>query len=233
MGSYPLDRVNTLFSIWARGSWDRIPMGARFSTPVQTIPGAHPASYTMGTGSFPGIKRLGRGVNHPPPSSTKVERRVELYICSPSGPLWPVLGRILPLTLPLLSSLMLSNSTKILLLTTLIRDVLVSVSCTSRLGAWIGLEINVVSFIPLISNVKNMYHTETSLKYFVVQVLASATLLFMVVIKMLTEDLFTLERTAYTPIIICTPLLLKSGAVPLHWWFPGVMEGLNEKIVHY
>ena len=28
--------------------------GARFSAPVQTVPGAHPASYIMGTGSFPG-----------------------------------------------------------------------------------------------------------------------------------------------------------------------------------
>ena len=28
--------------------------GARFSAPVQTDPGAHPASYTVGTGSFPG-----------------------------------------------------------------------------------------------------------------------------------------------------------------------------------
>jgi len=44
---------------------DRIPVGARFSTPVQTGPGAHPASYTMGTGSFPGAKR-GRGVRLTP-----------------------------------------------------------------------------------------------------------------------------------------------------------------------
>ena len=33
---------------------DRIPLGARFSAPIQTGPGAHPASCTMGTGSFPG-----------------------------------------------------------------------------------------------------------------------------------------------------------------------------------
>ena len=33
--------------------------GARFSAPVQTGPGAHAASYTMGTGSFPGVKRGG------------------------------------------------------------------------------------------------------------------------------------------------------------------------------
>jgi hypothetical protein len=40
--------------------------GPRFSAPVQTGPGTHPASYTMGTGSFPGVKWPGCGVNHPP-----------------------------------------------------------------------------------------------------------------------------------------------------------------------
>jgi hypothetical protein len=42
---------------------DRIPVAARFSAPVQNGPGAHPASYTIGIGSFPWIKRPGRGVN--------------------------------------------------------------------------------------------------------------------------------------------------------------------------
>ena len=46
------------YSDWLRAgrSGDRIPMGARFSAPIQTGPGAHPASCTMGTGSFPGGK---------------------------------------------------------------------------------------------------------------------------------------------------------------------------------
>jgi hypothetical protein len=48
-------------------------VGTRFSAPVQTGPGAHPASYTMGTGSFPGVKRPGRGVNHLTPSSAEVK----------------------------------------------------------------------------------------------------------------------------------------------------------------
>ena len=61
--------------------------GVRFSAPVQTGPGAHPASYTTGTESFPGVKRPGQGVDHPPPSTAEVEGRVELYVCSPSGPL--------------------------------------------------------------------------------------------------------------------------------------------------
>ena len=73
--------------------------GARFLAPVQTGPGAYPASCTMGTGSFLGVKRPGRGADHPPPSSAEVEGRVELYICSPSGPSWPVIGRTLSLPL--------------------------------------------------------------------------------------------------------------------------------------
>jgi hypothetical protein len=38
-----------------------------------TGPGVHPASYTMGTGSLPGVKRPGRGADHPPPPSAEVE----------------------------------------------------------------------------------------------------------------------------------------------------------------
>ena len=40
---------------------------------------------------FPRVKRPGRGVNHPPPSSAEVKERVELYLYSPSGSSWPVL----------------------------------------------------------------------------------------------------------------------------------------------
>jgi len=58
----------------------------------QTVPGAHPAACTMGTGSFDGVKRLGRGVGHPSPSNSEVKERVELYLYSPSGLSWPVLG---------------------------------------------------------------------------------------------------------------------------------------------
>jgi hypothetical protein len=52
----------------------------------------HAASYTMGTRSFPGVMKSWHGVNHPPPSTAKVKERVALYIYSPSGPSWPVLG---------------------------------------------------------------------------------------------------------------------------------------------
>jgi hypothetical protein len=85
-------------------------MGARFSAPVQTGIGAHPASYTMGTSLsrgpvlgptqppiqwvpvFPGDKVAGAWRCQPTLSSAGVNERVELYLYSPSGPSWSVLG---------------------------------------------------------------------------------------------------------------------------------------------
>jgi hypothetical protein len=65
---------------------------ARFSAHVQTGRGAHPASYTMGTGSFPGVKRPGHGIDHPPSSRAEVKERVALYLSAPPGHSWPLVG---------------------------------------------------------------------------------------------------------------------------------------------
>jgi len=57
------------------------------TTPVQTGPGAHPASCTMGTGSFPGVgERPERDADPLLPSSAVGHERVELYLYSPYGP---------------------------------------------------------------------------------------------------------------------------------------------------
>ena len=48
----------------------------------------------MGNGSFPRVKRPGRGADHPPPSKCLGHERVGLYLYSPSGSSWPVRGRI-------------------------------------------------------------------------------------------------------------------------------------------
>ena len=65
-------------------------MEAGFSALVQTVPGVHPVSCTMGTGTLSGIKRPGLGFVHPPPSRVEVKETVKLYLYSPSGPTWPV-----------------------------------------------------------------------------------------------------------------------------------------------
>jgi hypothetical protein len=54
-------------SLQAGRSGDRIPVMAKFSAPVQTGPGANPASCTMCTVPFPGVKLPGRGARHTTP----------------------------------------------------------------------------------------------------------------------------------------------------------------------
>ena len=65
--------------------------GGEISAPIQNAPGAHSASYTMGTGSFLELKRPGRGVDISPSSSAEAKESVELHFYS-SGPYWPVIG---------------------------------------------------------------------------------------------------------------------------------------------
>nr|UBN08983.1 NADH dehydrogenase subunit 2 [Panesthia tryoni tegminifera] len=120
-----------------------------------------------------------------------------------------------------------SSSTKILFFMMLISGLLMTISSNSWIGAWMGLEINLLSFIPLMINNDNIFTAEAALKYFLIQALASSSLLFIILSKSIIESMFSLINSSLTSIIIVTPLLMKSGAAPLHWWFPSVMEGLS------
>ena len=66
---------------------NRMPVAARFSAPVQTGCGAHILLYIGYRVSFPGVKRLGRDVNHPTPSSAEVKERKKEQSCTCTPPL--------------------------------------------------------------------------------------------------------------------------------------------------
>ena len=63
----------------AERAGDRIPVGEKFPTTVQTGPGAHTATSKVGTGLSPWGKSVGALVDLPPPSSAEVKERVEMY----------------------------------------------------------------------------------------------------------------------------------------------------------
>nr|YP_133758.1 NADH dehydrogenase subunit 2 [Dermatobia hominis]AAR16436.1 NADH dehydrogenase subunit 2 [Dermatobia hominis] len=119
---------------------------------------------------------------------------------------------------------MFNNSSKIMFFIILIMGTLISISANSWLGAWMGLEINLLSFIPLMSDDKLM-STEASLKYFLTQALASSVFLFSVILFMLNSS--KINSNFLMEMIIFSTLLLKSGSAPFHFWFPNVMEGLS------
>jgi hypothetical protein len=75
-------------SLEAGWSGDWILVGARFSTSIQASPRdpSPPASCTIRTGSFPGVKLPGREASPPPPSGAGANERVQLYIYPLFGP---------------------------------------------------------------------------------------------------------------------------------------------------
>jgi len=71
VGRHSLGGVATGYGLGWSG--DRTPAGTRFSAPIQIVPGALPASCTMGAGCFPGVRRPGLSVGYPPQSIVEVK----------------------------------------------------------------------------------------------------------------------------------------------------------------
>nr|YP_008593288.1 NADH dehydrogenase subunit 2 [Nipponoluciola cruciata]BAN82541.1 NADH dehydrogenase subunit 2 [Nipponoluciola cruciata]BDE56946.1 NADH dehydrogenase subunit 2 [Nipponoluciola cruciata] len=115
---------------------------------------------------------------------------------------------------------------KLMFLTILVMSTLISISAYTWLGMWIGLEVNLLSIIPIIQN-KNMLSSESSIKYFITQALASTIILMSIIIMMWKYNFHSSMNNSSILMVMNSGLLLKMGMAPLHFWFPEVLEGLN------
>nr|YP_010947371.1 NADH dehydrogenase subunit 2 [Prismosticta microprisma]WGO62398.1 NADH dehydrogenase subunit 2 [Prismosticta microprisma] len=117
------------------------------------------------------------------------------------------------------------NSNKMFFMFILIFSTMISISSNTWFGCWIGLEINLLSFIPLISNSNNLLMSEASLKYFLTQSIASINFLFIILLKLIMMKNYELNN--FILIMINSSLLMKMGAAPFHFWFPNIVEGMT------
>nr|YP_009142648.1 NADH dehydrogenase subunit 2 [Qinlingacris taibaiensis]AKH60729.1 NADH dehydrogenase subunit 2 [Qinlingacris taibaiensis] len=117
---------------------------------------------------------------------------------------------------------MTNNSTKLLFLSTLMMGTILSISSNSWFGVWMGLEINLLSFIPMLTSNKNVMMNESSVKYFIVQAMASTMLLFSILLIQMKYRMWG-EMELIPSMMVSSSLLLKMGAAPFHFWFPEVM----------
>nr|AKU36804.1 NADH dehydrogenase subunit 2 [Plotosus japonicus] len=95
--------------------------------------------------------------------------------------------------------------------------------------AWMGLEINTMSILPLMAMRHHPRAVEATTKYFLTQATAAATILFASLINAWTTGEWNTnsltDPTATT--LMMMALALKLGLAPVHFWMPTVMQGLN------
>nr|YP_010987585.1 NADH dehydrogenase subunit 2 [Ochthephilus sericinus]WON66004.1 NADH dehydrogenase subunit 2 [Ochthephilus sericinus] len=109
---------------------------------------------------------------------------------------------------------------KLIFSSSLIISMMITISSNSWLGMWLGLEINMLSIIPMMNNINNVYSTEASIKYFITQAMASSIILFSII--MMSSNLFP---SKFLIMMLNSAILTKMGSAPFHFWFPEVMEG--------
>nr|AAG00775.2 NADH dehydrogenase subunit 2 [Laudakia nupta] len=93
--------------------------------------------------------------------------------------------------------------------------------------AWIGLEMNMVATLPVISKPKNLRSTEATTKYFLTQAIASAMILLASTTNAWQTGSWDITQlnNKYSTTIMALALMMKIGAAPVHFWLPEVMQG--------
>nr|YP_626544.1 NADH dehydrogenase subunit 2 [Batrachuperus londongensis]AAU12925.1 NADH dehydrogenase subunit 2 [Batrachuperus londongensis]AAX97584.1 NADH dehydrogenase subunit 2 [Batrachuperus londongensis]ABC55957.1 NADH dehydrogenase subunit 2 [Batrachuperus londongensis] len=95
--------------------------------------------------------------------------------------------------------------------------------------AWMGLEINTLAIIPLMTKLHHPRATEAAIKYFLIQASASALILFSSTINAWFTGEWTIMniQTQLPSIMLTIALSMKLGIAPFHLWMPDVLQGLS------
>nr|YP_009318310.1 NADH dehydrogenase subunit 2 [Lunella granulata]AOZ71791.1 NADH dehydrogenase subunit 2 [Lunella granulata] len=105
-----------------------------------------------------------------------------------------------------------------------------SLSSLHWIGIWVGLEVNLMGFIPILVYRGITQETESGMKYFIIQALGSG----MVMLGSLScfnvsfsWELMSLSSSLVGLVLLFFGLLLKLGSFPFHFWLPSVMAGIS------
>nr|YP_010425944.1 NADH dehydrogenase subunit 2 [Amynthas deogyusanensis]USL47914.1 NADH dehydrogenase subunit 2 [Amynthas deogyusanensis] len=110
-----------------------------------------------------------------------------------------------------------------LTMSTLITSTLMALSSTNWMFLWASMELNLLSFIPILMSSKLNQETEGSIKYFLAQALGSALLLTSSIMMWSPYSILP----SMMPLILLISILLKLGSAPCHFWYPSVMSSIS------
>lgn len=106
----------------------------------------------------------------------------------------------------------------------LILGTLLACSSSSWVMAWVGLEINLISFAPILINNLKSTSLEITIKYFLVQAMASLVVVVFAVLSFLNlNSSILIDQNT----ILLIRLAIKTGVAPFHFWFPQVIDYAN------
>nr|AAF18810.1 NADH dehydrogenase subunit 2 [Liolaemus leopardinus] len=120
-----------------------------------------------------------------------------------------------------------SPATTAILMSTLAAGTMITASSFHWLFAWIGLELNTLSIIPLITKQHHPRATEAATKYFLTQAAASAIILFSSTTNAWQTGTWDITQitTPTSSILLTMALAMKLGLAPSHFWLTEVMQG--------
>lgn len=90
---------------------------------------------------------------------------------------------------------------------------------------WMGLELNLISFIPLLTSSQSNQESEAAIKYFLAQSLGRGLLLLRSLSFLANDTGFINKDWFY--LLLLTSLLIKLGLPPCHFWFPSVISSIS------
>nr|AFO12823.1 NADH dehydrogenase subunit 2 [Pachydactylus scutatus] len=116
-----------------------------------------------------------------------------------------------------------------ILVSTLSMSTIITMSSHHWLLAWLGLELNTLSILPIIMKPQHPRATEATTKYFLIQTTAAALILFACTLNAwkMGHWTITFSSSPVPNIIILSAILLKLGIAPAHLWYPDILQGMN------
>nr|ABW04613.1 NADH dehydrogenase subunit 2 [Crotaphytus vestigium]ABW04614.1 NADH dehydrogenase subunit 2 [Crotaphytus vestigium] len=122
-------------------------------------------------------------------------------------------------------------TTTMILISSLAAGTIITLSSHHWLLAWIGLEINTLAIIPIISKLHHPRSTEAATKYFLTQAAASALILFSSTINAWETGTWSILSITnpQANILLTMALAMKLGLAPTHFWLPEILQGSTMK----
>nr|QFP98587.1 NADH dehydrogenase subunit 2 [Anolis neglectus]QFP98588.1 NADH dehydrogenase subunit 2 [Anolis neglectus] len=116
-----------------------------------------------------------------------------------------------------------------IIISSLTTGTIITTSSHHWLLAWIGLEINTLAIIPIISMQHSPRSTEAATKYFLTQAAASAMILFSSMMNAWFTGTWNILQMTTNPanILLTIAITMKLGLAPLHFWLPEVLQGTS------